>query len=218
MNEKKNQIPWKKIFLLLLLNKEYPQCKMKEATGMTDPTIIKHLKELEKQKLISCIREDKSSKGGKEKKIFALTNNGLLNSLLLKEVRSNRETIKQIAKAHSDKMRIFEKLPVFEKAKLDTVVIDTLMSDLLTLKQTLLLTPEALNPVFSSIEALDMLVMEDIFKQALMKSQQSAQLKKLFKEDTFLKEYVNAYFTDNKEALAKRIALIEQQEKTWLTD
>jgi len=68
------------ILKLLARKEEVEQSKMTKETGLSYPTIIKHLKKLKESNTIYCVREEPSSKGGKEKKFWALTTKGFLNS------------------------------------------------------------------------------------------------------------------------------------------
>jgi len=108
--------PSLKIITSLLTKPEMGQYQLPKETKLSYRTILRELTPLKNEGLIKLVRTEPSIKGGKEKNIFAITDIGLLNGLLLKEVRNNTAILRQVAKAHSEKMRIFMYLPEFEKA------------------------------------------------------------------------------------------------------
>ena len=57
MSKKQNQLPEEQILKLFIKNAEFEQRLMKKATNLSDPTLIKYLKKLEKDQVIACVRE-----------------------------------------------------------------------------------------------------------------------------------------------------------------
>jgi DNA-binding PadR family transcriptional regulator len=130
MSRIKNQEPKQKIFALLAKNKEYEQRYMKEATKLTDPTLIKYLKHLEAKQIIEY-REEPSTKGGKEKKIFTLTRKGVV--LALMDAKTIKE-VETIASNHPDKLLTLKKWSLFKQAGIETLVYTSLKESLKLLR------------------------------------------------------------------------------------
>jgi DNA-binding PadR family transcriptional regulator len=119
MSRTKNQQPEIRLLSLLANNKEFEQYKMEKATNLSYPTILKHLKQLEAKKLLKVVRTEPSEKGGKEKKIYAITLKGLWAYLFAVHKKSlKRKDLDQIINRFPDFLVTFKKWPLFEKAKI----------------------------------------------------------------------------------------------------
>lgn len=105
MSRQKNVSPEQKILTLLLEHTEYAQFQMEEKTGLSYKTIIDYLKKLEKTKMIKLSRTEPSTKGGKEKKFWSITSQGLTK--ILTDININQ--FEKAANKHPDLLLVFKK-------------------------------------------------------------------------------------------------------------
>jgi DNA-binding PadR family transcriptional regulator len=129
-NTKKDIASKAKILELFLTNKTFKQTDMEKATNLSYVTIIKQLKQLAKNNLISIIGYERTSAGGLQKNIWALTDMGLF--WVLQHVLY--EDLEKVISAYQDKLLIFRKLPLFEKAGLLNLLLARMHIAFFTLK------------------------------------------------------------------------------------
>ena len=103
-----------RILRLLAENKEYAQYDMWRAINKNYRTILRRLPILEKAGLIQVVRLEPSEKGGKEKKIYRITLQGLRFWVLM-EPKVAEDKFELIAKAHKDKLLVFKKWSYFKQ-------------------------------------------------------------------------------------------------------
>ena len=100
-----------KILTILTINKEYAQYDMDEAIGKDYHTILRHLKNLEKNRLIELKRSEPARKRGKDRKIYTLTTLGLITILGFEHIY---DEIDEVANNYSsDLLLIFGKWQFF---------------------------------------------------------------------------------------------------------
>ena len=125
MRKKTTIPPLLKIIEVLAEHKEFEQYKMKNATGFSYRTILRALKPLEELKLIRH-RTEPSEKGGKDKKIYAITFKGLYRhiSKIQLDTPEGKEKLGQIACRFPEMLLFFKKWPLFVKARVQDKMLD----------------------------------------------------------------------------------------------
>lgn len=123
MSRVKDLNPAAKILSLLAVHEEFEQYKIKQETKISYPTILKHIKDLEKREYIRLVRTEHSEKGGKEKKIYKITFKGLVPALM---INSSRGELEQIIKSHPDASLTFKKYPLFKKEGLSDFIVSVI--------------------------------------------------------------------------------------------
>jgi len=118
--------PHKQILQLLTEQNELAQYDMAKQLGTSYRTILRRTRELERinPPLIRFVREEPSEKGGKNRKIYALTLNGLFYALKNPKLW---DRIDKIAEYHKGKLLIFEcwnLLTESEKQTLEKVIMN----------------------------------------------------------------------------------------------
>jgi DNA-binding PadR family transcriptional regulator len=114
-----------KILAVLAASKEMEQYQLPKETGLSYRTILRTLKPLEsKDRLqIRLLRTEPSEKGGKEKKIYAITLAGLLRvlkeSVMRNVVPEDIDHFRRIINAHPELLLSFAKWPLFQQAGLE---------------------------------------------------------------------------------------------------
>lgn len=112
-----------KILKLLLENTEFEQYKMKKTIEISYKTIIENLRRLEYANHVKY-RNEKSSAGGRDKKIYSLTIIGLIEALHLTHKSLTEKNFDTIAAKHPDMLPlIFGKWQFFEAHGLTKEVI-----------------------------------------------------------------------------------------------
>jgi DNA-binding PadR family transcriptional regulator len=111
-----------KILSLLATHPEVYQSEIEGKTKLSNKTIIENLKRLESNKLVTH-RTEPSSMGGKDKKIWRITYQGIAS--VLKNAKSVNE-VTVIAKKHPDLLLVFKKWDLLEK----TGVLDLVWNEL----------------------------------------------------------------------------------------
>jgi hypothetical protein len=91
MRKKTTVPPLIKILRILAINKELGQYKLDYETKLSYRTVLRSLKPMENIGLIRLVRTEPSEKGGKEKKIYALTLKGLMNILGASDLSNIKE-------------------------------------------------------------------------------------------------------------------------------
>ena len=134
MSRAKNQQPEIRILSLLADNKEFELFKMQKSTNLSYPTILKHLKRFENKKLVDVIRTEPSEKGGKEKKVYAITLKGLWMYLSELDLTTSetKERLITIMHRFPDMLLIFKKWPLFKKASVDQIMLKSFVYALAT--------------------------------------------------------------------------------------
>lgn len=93
------------ILTLLVKEKEYCQYDMPGRLEVSYRTILRHIKELERRRLVKVARREPSQKGGKNRKIYTVTIPGLLRTIqLLDENKELNENIDEIAREYADRL------------------------------------------------------------------------------------------------------------------
>ena len=133
MSRKNDVSSMDKILNLLATHKEFEQYKMKDATKLTYKTIIGALKKLEASGLVSY-KKEVSKKGGKEKKIYALTNQGLLNVVLMDSLWTDKKEVLKLINAHRDAFLCFNKWDLFKDAGLEDFMLQSLCASSLAVR------------------------------------------------------------------------------------
>ena len=118
MRTKTTITPRLEILFTLATHREMEQYKMPKETDLSYRTILRKLKILEHKNVqqIKLLRTEPSEKGGKEKKIYAITLIGMLH--VLKEhpgVAKDFDAVEKMIRGHPDMLLTFEKWPFFEK-------------------------------------------------------------------------------------------------------
>jgi DNA-binding PadR family transcriptional regulator len=121
---KKTIEPEIKILAALAFTPELEQYIMPKRTGLSYRTILRTLKPMTDQKYIELVRTDPSSKGGKEKKIYALASKGLITAL--RDNHDSPEKIEAMLKQHLDMLLIAKKLASFESIQIKEHVLGLL--------------------------------------------------------------------------------------------
>ncbi|RLI00110.1 hypothetical protein DRO19_00380 [Candidatus Bathyarchaeota archaeon] len=112
------------ILRVLAENKQYAQYDLPKAISKDYRTVLRHLKTLEYNHLIRLEKTEPASKGGKDRKIYTLTTEGLITALILEESWSK---IDEIARKHANLLPlIFGKWEFFEKHGLKDLIIQFL--------------------------------------------------------------------------------------------
>ena len=112
------------ILRVLAENKQYAQYDLPKAISKDYRTVLRHLKTLEYNHLIRLQKTEPASKGGKDRKIYALTTEGLIMALMLEESWAK---IDKIARKHANLLPlIFGKWEFFEKHGLKNLIIEFL--------------------------------------------------------------------------------------------
>jgi DNA-binding PadR family transcriptional regulator len=141
------------IIQALAVHKEIGQYEMPKETGLSYRTILRNLRPMEKRNEIKLIRTMPSEKGGKEKKIYAITFKGLVHALsnCFSKDRRFREDLEAIIKAHPDKLLTFKKWPLFEKADLKDFMLENLEKALRSeIVETAIFSAVGLNRTFKN--------------------------------------------------------------------
>ena len=108
------------ILKVLAHNKEFEQFKMDKATKISYRTILRKLEPMKnKFQVIRFVKFQPSLKGGKDKKIWAITLKGLW--IYLSQVKNlsspeGKKELEQIIKRFPDMLLFFRKWPLFVKA------------------------------------------------------------------------------------------------------
>jgi len=102
MSRKNSDTTQIKIIDLLATHQDFPQYQMEKATNLTYKTIIENLKLLEQKKYVKVIRTEPSKKGGKEKKFFSITLEGLIFFLYSSAHSLTEKDFDSIATVHPD--------------------------------------------------------------------------------------------------------------------
>ena len=126
MRKKTTIPPLLKIIEVLADNKEFEQYKMNKTTELSYRTILRALKPLEELKLIRLVRKEPSEKGGKDKKIYAITFKGLYRHLSEIELDTpdGKKKLDQIARRFPEMLLFFKKWPLFVKARIQDKMLD----------------------------------------------------------------------------------------------
>jgi DNA-binding PadR family transcriptional regulator len=141
------------IIQALAVHKEIGQYEMPKETGLSYRTILRNLRPMEKRNEIKLIRTMPSEKGGKEKKIYAITFKGLVHALsnCFSKDRRFRKDLEAIIKAHPDKLLTFKKWPLFEKADLKDFMLENLEKALRSeIVETAIFSAVGLNRTFKN--------------------------------------------------------------------
>ena len=125
-------LPADKILSVLAKNREFEQYKLPKATGLSYRTILRKLGPMEKNGVIKLVRKEPSEKGGKEKKIYAITFRGLWYYLieLVAEKPYGKKQIEKIASTFPEMLLTFKKWNLFVEAKIKDQMIDVLIAGL----------------------------------------------------------------------------------------
>ena len=119
MGRKKDLNPEIRILEVLSQHKEFEQYKMTRETGLSYPTLLKHLKRLENTNLIKLVRTEPSEKGGKDKKIYSLTLTGLCKTLAdSTSTDSIWENFENVIANNGSLIPVLAKFEVFKKHNL----------------------------------------------------------------------------------------------------
>jgi DNA-binding PadR family transcriptional regulator len=120
MRTKTTVTPDLKILAVLAASKEMEQYKLPKETKLSYRTVLRTLKPLEDKNKwqIELVRTEPSKKGGKEKKIYAITLAGLLRVLRNAPV-DDIEYYRKVISTHPRLLLTFEKWPVFKNAGLE---------------------------------------------------------------------------------------------------
>jgi len=125
-----------KILKQFALNKEVYQYNLNKKVGVSYRTVLRTLHSLEKSGQLKIVRKEESEKQGKERNVWGITLQGLLNLLSLDTPPfETRKKIGLIAEVHQDKLLVFKKWKFFEKENLTPTIIKTLQGTLLSLVQ-----------------------------------------------------------------------------------
>jgi DNA-binding PadR family transcriptional regulator len=141
------------IIQALAVHKEIGQYEMPKETGLSYRTILRNLRPMEKRNEIKLIRTMPSEKGGKEKKIYAITFKGLVHALsnCFSKDRRFREDLEAIIKAHPDMLLTFKKWTLFEKADLKDFMLENLEKALRSeIVETAIFSAVGLNRIFKN--------------------------------------------------------------------
>jgi len=117
-----------KILRILALNKEVYQYGLDKEVGVSYRTILRTLHSLEELGIIRVSRKEESEKRGKERNVWEITLQGLLELLHLDE-----EVWKQIgliAETHREKLLIFKKWGLLRKENSTTLLVGALKGTL----------------------------------------------------------------------------------------
>jgi len=126
------------ILATLADEKECAQYDMPQAVGKDYRTILRHLKKLEAYDLIQLARTEPAKKGGKDRKIYTLTLEGLVALLKIPGV-FEPELMDTLATNYPDSLPlIFGKWQLFQKHGLKDLIINRLKK---TLEEYPLLNP-----------------------------------------------------------------------------
>lgn len=110
-----------KVLRVLTYDLECSQYDLPSRVSRDYRTVLRHVKDLEKERLIQLLRREISLKHGKRKKIYGVTLRGLVVVLILDHGSWDR--IGEIAEKHGNKLLVFEKWNYFaEKGLRDKVV------------------------------------------------------------------------------------------------
>ncbi len=118
MSRKSEEDSVTRILKPFLTHVEFKQSDMKKETKLAYPTIVKHVHCLIKEGLIS-FREERSQKGGKDKRILSLTSEGLF--FVLGQIRLT--DIELVMVKYQDKALLFKKWYLFKQAKIDECLL-----------------------------------------------------------------------------------------------
>ena len=105
----------------------YPQYDLSKAIKKSYRTVLRHLELLEAHRLIRLLRTEPAQKGGKERKIYTLTLDGLIALLKLPHIFEEREAIDALANNFPHLVPlVFGKWSLFEKAGVKDIVVGNL--------------------------------------------------------------------------------------------
>jgi DNA-binding PadR family transcriptional regulator len=203
-----------KLMSLFSQNNELYQSGLEKKLEISYRNTIRLLQPLEKEKLIEY-RFEPSEKQGPGRKVWKLTSEGLIYALILKENWKDRESLRKVANAHSDKLLVFKKWSLFEQAGLESFMESRLAQVIHDLKVTLRLTSDLKTPHSPSFytSTTDKLV----FYAALsMPSPFQSRVQKVFKQDPELRKYVNYSIYIQEASLRKRLSKLKKVLKSWL--
>jgi len=117
---------------VLATNKEFEQYNLPKATGLSYRTILRKLEPMEKSGLIKLVRTEPSEKGGKEKKIYAITFRGLWFYFpeLVTVKPYGKKQIEKIASTFPEMLLTFKKWNLFVEAGIKDQMMDILVAGL----------------------------------------------------------------------------------------
>lgn len=110
----------KKILRQFALNKEVHQYNLNKEIGVSYRTTLRVLHSLEELGELRIVRKEQSEKQGKERNVWAINLEGLLDLLMLDE--ESWKQIDLIAEAHQDKLLIFKKWRFFQREDLTPLI------------------------------------------------------------------------------------------------
>jgi len=176
----------KKIINLLLDKKEYAQYEMPEAIGKDYHTIFRRLHDLKKAGMVFLVREE----GAKNRKIFALTFKGLINSLLLPE---NRKKLPEIIAKYPYWLLTFKKWNLFKQAGLEKLMLSYVELGVLNIFKMLVYSQKFFNKKYLiTKETLKLFDSQFLFVPVLFS--ENKKLAEVLKSDPDLRAFIEEEF------------------------